>query len=688
MKCSNCGNILNNGAKTCPYCGANIVDNKKVNKKRLVILILLAVVAVLLLIAAIVVSIDTNKSNVVINPDNPGQSVEYEITDEPVETDNISDEDEGTNKRVIMVYMIGSNLESEYGCASQDIQEMLSAKLDKNTQIYIYAGGSKRWSNQSIDSTKNNIYTINNHKLVLKQSYEKSNMGDVNTLSTFIKYVQSNTKSNNYSLIFWDHGGGPIVGYGPDELFEDRLLLRELYAALKDSNFKGNNKLEFIGFDACLMGNIEIASYLSEFSNYLIASEETEPGAGWDYNAFSNISKLNTEKLGKKIIDAYVDSQNVMFDGYTLSMVKLSDMPKIVNKLNSVFSSLNAQISTKYESVARSRISSLEFGKSTPEQSLDLIDIVDFLEYYGDSEFKNLAKDIEKTIVYNKSNLSKAKGLTIYFPYTNQAYAKRFLDMYKDFGSFESYYKFISSFQAIQKGESRTSWDFVSNKTSYDNNSLSIELTNEQMKNYSKAYYVIFEKNDDGTYTPVYRNTNFKRVGNKLVSQYNKKVLYVYDNKDKGTTTIIHVKDTNKGSLYYAPVVTMKYGADGLMSENFESSSGWLRLMIKNNKVNELGIVPSDSSGDLPQSTKILWQLKDWNSVQFTNFRYYILDENGKYTTDWKSAKDYYLFEVLPKKHKVSFKMGNLDKKKEYYAVINVRDMQSKVYSSDLIKVQ
>ena len=257
MKCSNCGNILNNGAKTCPYCGANIVDNKKVNKKRLVILILLAVVAVLLLIAAIVVSIDTNKSNVVINPDNPGQSVEYEITDEPVETDNISDEDEGTNKRVIMVYMIGSNLESEYGCASQDIQEMLSAKLDKNTQIYIYAGGSKRWSNQSIDSTKNNIYTINNHKLVLKQSYEKSNMGDVNTLSTFIKYVQSNTKSNNYSLIFWDHGGGPIVGYGPDELFEDRLLLRELYAALKDSNFKGNNKLEFIGFDACLMGKIK-----------------------------------------------------------------------------------------------------------------------------------------------------------------------------------------------------------------------------------------------------------------------------------------------------------------------------------------------------------------------------------------------------------------------------------------------
>ena len=41
-----------------------------------------------------------------------------------------------------------------------------------------------------------------------------------------------------------------------------------------------------IGFDACLMGQIEVFGSLYPYSNYMIASEEVIPGYGWSYAAW------------------------------------------------------------------------------------------------------------------------------------------------------------------------------------------------------------------------------------------------------------------------------------------------------------------------------------------------------------------------------------------------------------------
>ena len=40
---------------------------------------------------------------------------------------------------------------------------------------------------------------------------------------------------------------------------------------------------ELIGFDACLMASVEMASVASPYAKYMVASEEVEPGSGWDY---------------------------------------------------------------------------------------------------------------------------------------------------------------------------------------------------------------------------------------------------------------------------------------------------------------------------------------------------------------------------------------------------------------------
>lgn len=110
-------------------------------------------------------------------------------------------------------------------------------------------------------------------------------MGNPATLSQFLRIGQSAFPADNYGLIFWNHGSGSVGGFGYDECYpDDRFLsLREIGEALESSRLSDNKKYAFIGFDACLMATLETASVLSPYADYMIASQELEPGGGWDY---------------------------------------------------------------------------------------------------------------------------------------------------------------------------------------------------------------------------------------------------------------------------------------------------------------------------------------------------------------------------------------------------------------------
>ena len=56
----------------------------------------------------------------------------------------------------------------------------------------------------------------------------------------------------------------------------------------------GGVYFDFIGFDTCLMGTVENALMLTAHADYLIASEETEPGLGWYYTNWLSRLSANT----------------------------------------------------------------------------------------------------------------------------------------------------------------------------------------------------------------------------------------------------------------------------------------------------------------------------------------------------------------------------------------------------------
>ena len=158
---------------------------------------------------------------------------------------------------VIMVYMIGSDLESTDGSATDDLNEMISADLGKHVKIVVETGGCSAWQNDLVSSDCNQVWTIDDDgfNCVVDDAGDGS-MTDKDNLTDFISWTAENYPANRYMMIFWDHGGGTAEGYGYDENNDTgSLSILDLNEAMKSSGVK----FDIVGFDACLMGTIETA---------------------------------------------------------------------------------------------------------------------------------------------------------------------------------------------------------------------------------------------------------------------------------------------------------------------------------------------------------------------------------------------------------------------------------------------
>ena len=249
----------------------------------------------------------------------------------------------GQDTVTLMVYMCGTDLESRYGMATKDLMEMANAKLSDKVNVLVFTGGCKKWQNQAVSSSVNQIYRVAQGGLeLLVQDAGTAAMTDPNNLLAFLQWSQQNYPANRNMLIFWDHGGGSLQGYGYDEKYGrgGSMTLGQIDQALKASNMK----FDFIGYDACLMATAENALMCSKYADYMIASEETEPGVGWYYtnwvNALTQNSSVPTLELGKKIVDDFVDvcMQQCRGQQTTLSVVDLAELSGTLSDALSTFS--------------------------------------------------------------------------------------------------------------------------------------------------------------------------------------------------------------------------------------------------------------------------------------------------------------------------------------------------------------
>ncbi len=366
----------------------------------------------------------------------------------------------GMDNVTIMVYMCGTDLESRGAMATKDLIEMTNASFGDNVNILVYTGGCTKWNNQVVSADTNQIHQIARSGgkggiKTLVRDMGRGAMTDPNTLAEFIVWCKEHYPANRNILIFWDHGGGSVSGYGYDQKFPRKgaMNLSGISAALQ----KGGLSFDFIGFDACLMATTETALMLDPYADYLIASEETEPGIGWYYtNWLTKLGRdtgMSTLEIGKNIVDDFVSACASQCRGQaaTLSVVDLAELAYTVPAPMRAFAqSISTQVNSgNYKTVSEARSGSREFARSSV---IDQIDLVDFATRVGSREGKTLANAIRGAVKYNRvsSNMSNAYGLSIYFPYRKLNNVSNAIKTFDAIGMDASYAQCIRDFASLQ----------------------------------------------------------------------------------------------------------------------------------------------------------------------------------------------------------------------------------------------
>lgn len=391
------------------------------------------------------------------------------ISETPGKTEKLASAEPASDKWTVMIYMNGSDLESKGGEATANLQSLLLADIPQNIDVLIYTGGTAQWQNDVIDARQNQIWRVRDDGIELIESIEPQSMGESATLAEFIVYSHANFPADKKALIFWNHGAGSIIGFGADELFDlDSLCLPEMSDAFK-SSFDGN-KFELIGFDACLMASVETASILEPYAKYMVASEEFEPGGGWDYEDFftrlSNNPYMDGRELGIAITDGYYNKyQGRSEEAFiTLSVTDLSKIPKLEQMLGMYASQLSGSVSSggPLSMLASVRHNAESYGDEPGAPSFDTVDLHGFISLQKGLDDKLCAQiltAIEDAVVYKKSgsNRIRSNGLSIYFPFKAKEYFQYNLQVYGSIDFCPEYKEFAKSIATLLNDKTVTS---------------------------------------------------------------------------------------------------------------------------------------------------------------------------------------------------------------------------------------
>jgi len=553
----------------------------------------------------------------------------------------------------VMIYMVGSDLETKSGAGTSDLEEIAASGVDlSKTNVLVYAGGSPKWHNELADPEKHTLLQMQEGGFAQVTQLQAFSMGDSQCLSNFLKYGYSNYPAQQYALILWDHGNGPVMGYGKDMLFDnDGLTLQEMATALEDSPFGPENKLKWVGFDACLMASAELACVWAPYAEFLVASQEVEPAFGWNYDFMASVCKSDTPQVLKDLAQGYMDACLAYFDerGYedrdtTLSCMDLSYAAELESAINALFARASADVPTQYDQLTARRAKTRALGRASTGSEYDLIDLCDMGMWLGQlypEEVTALQQVLEKMTVTNLTNSENLCGMSLYYPFYNKRYyQKDWAQAYKELGLLPEYQVYLEGYEKIwlQNDKLTLASSVMPNMVSRQ--TYTLQLTPEQAESYASSRYYILERLGDELYTIVYASSNITQEDGLLTANFNGNVIYLKDGIGQYVIPVTQEHDTVGDVTRYSVYTYLdnELSVSVTAPEGYEERKGSFRYQLAvNNVTHQIGIsalLPADqevaSQGMLGGKTEEV-DLSQWVSAMFPNqrHRYLVRHENG-----------------------------------------------------------
>ena len=336
----------------------------------------------------------------------------------------------------VLLYLCGTDLESKYGAATQNLTGIASTIPQEGVNILIETGGTKEWDPEDklgfeIANDKLQRWRYTEDGFVLVDEVEESCMSDGRTLTDFIRWAGENYSAKKNLLILWDHGGGSSRGLICDENYGFTIMpLYEMEEAIRE----GETHFDLVLTDTCLMASLEMCQALAPYADYLAASEEVMAGDGTNYGSWVQYlydrPDCSPVQLGKRMCDStqqyYAEKEDSdEIRSFTMSLIDLSQTDAVAEAFNKFMheaAELVQDPKAFYEYAYQTNYAENYYLNTM----VDLFDLSRRAENAGiPKEVTHALQDaVEDAVVYNlrSDNHMYSHGLSIYYPMSNNGY--------------------------------------------------------------------------------------------------------------------------------------------------------------------------------------------------------------------------------------------------------------------------
>jgi hypothetical protein len=251
-------------------------------------------------------------------------------------------------------------------------------------------------------------------------------------------YGFENYKADEMALVIWNHS-------------ENQFSLQEINGALNNSQFKDNNKLSWIGFDASFMATAEAVCTLDAYAEFLVASQEVATYLGWDYSFLKHLGISDTKIVLDELAAAYANACKDCFDA-SISCIDLSRANDLEESINALFKAMADKVETDYNALAFARANARGIGKATLGLETDLVDVgamAEGLLSILPVEAKVLQLFVEEMVVANEGTADGLCGLSLYYPFFNKSLFESEKEAYAQNGVFSDYKAYLEKYSEI-----------------------------------------------------------------------------------------------------------------------------------------------------------------------------------------------------------------------------------------------
>ncbi len=289
---------------------------------------------------------------------------------------------------------------------------------------------------------------------ILESLPEENNMDDPAVLQDFIEWGMAKYPAERYGLVLWNHGG-QFVGYGGDtqEGTLDHpmgMTTGQLNTAISQALAKGGrDKMDFIGFDTCLMGGAEVLGDFNTICDVFLACPELDYGDGWDYAATLNFLRANPDVEGKAFALEEVGFWNAHHGDsmdQTHKVHAAYDMAKY-DAFAQSFKSFSEQLKLYGEAggeeVPKLRAEATHYSVSQPSQAKSRTHFIDLGDFAGkvanapvNADLKkaslNLVQSIDDMVLAKAtgSQRTHVSALSIAYPHNTENWVESYEKLY------------------------------------------------------------------------------------------------------------------------------------------------------------------------------------------------------------------------------------------------------------------